>query len=217
MPVKQSLVSGQSVPIDVTFSIALWFCPGQVILHFQHMTTHTASLQLLPHMPKLTPASVMWDVIWKHGLTTLCEHMVYLEVLSSVFKLEGSAMESSHHLCLASWFHTSSQVKFLFSNFEAFLWPPCLLLENLVEWMPEQHCREMLATHFWVCRFGKGASLRLTLCPCETSAIQFVYKDVALTNSKNALERDELAFIDNSWLKCFRNLKAKTQVKLVLI
>lgn len=121
MPVKQYLVSGQSVPVDVTFSIALWFYPGQVILHFQHMTTHTANLPLLPHMPKLTPASVMWDVIWKHGLT-LCEHTVYLEVLSKVFKLEGS---------------------YLFINFEALLWRPCLLLENLLEWMPEQHCREM--------------------------------------------------------------------------
>lgn len=181
MPVKQSLVSGQSVSVDVKFRIVLWFYPGQVILQFQHMTTHTANLQLLPHTPKLTPASVMWDVIWKHGFT-LCEHTVYLKVLGSVFKFEGSAPPPV--LCFL--------ISHLFSNFEALLWLPCLLLENLVE---EQQCREMLATHFWVCRVGKGVFSKLTLCPCKTSAIQFVYKDVALTSSKNALERDELAFI----------------------
>jgi len=36
--------------------------------------------------------------------------------------------------------------------------------------MPEQQCREMLATHFWVCRVGKGTFSKPTLCPCETSA-----------------------------------------------
>ena len=94
MPVKQSLVSGRSVPVNVTFSIALWFYLGQVILHFQHTTTHTANLQLLPRTPKWTPASVMWDVIWKHRLM-LCEHTVNLEDLSSVFKLGSSAVESA--------------------------------------------------------------------------------------------------------------------------
>lgn len=83
--------------------------------------------------------------------------------------------------------------------------------------MPEQLCGERLATHFWVCRVGKGTFLKLTLCPWQTLMIQFVYKDVAVTDSKNALERDELAFIDNSWLKRFRDLKAKAQVKPVLI
>lgn len=56
-----------------------------------------------------------------------------------------------------------------------------------------------MATDFWVCRVAKGTFSKLTLCPCETSVIQFVYKDVALTNSKTALERDELAFVDNSF------------------
>lgn len=122
-----------------------------------------------------------------------------------------------HHLCLSSWISHFSEFKYLFSNFEALLWPPCFSLENLAEWMPEQHCREMLVTQLWIiCGAGKHAFSKLTLCPCKTSVVQFVNKGVDLTYFKNALERDELAFIGNSFAETLEESESKG-IKLVLL